>query len=178
MNNSLVLARSESQVIGLNGAIPWYVPNDLLRFRAITSAHEYMMMGMKTFQSLPHVLDGRHHLVVTKDPANAGYKYAALADQVLQGRGNAVVNFVNWDSARCMLQSRHSCSVIGGAEIARLALPYIDNIYLTTVRGVKLDVDDTDEVTVFDYNPHMDFELMEYVDDGEAVYERFRRRKK
>lgn len=178
MNNSLVLARSEEQVIGLNGAIPWYVPNDLLRFRAITSAHDYMVMGMKTFESLPHVLEGRHHIVVTRDPAKARDKYAALADQFLPGRGNAVVNFLDWDKTRLMLFSSHSCAVIGGAEIARLALPYISNIYLTTVRGVKLETDDTDEVTVFDYNPHLDFELMEYVDDIEAVYERFRRRRK
>lgn len=177
MNNTLVLARSEKQVIGFNGTIPWYIPKDLLRFKAISCAHEYMLMGMKTFQSLPGgLLDGRYHLVVTRDPEKAKREIERhILTQINPTRGTNL-SFITWEHAKYMLNGNHSVAVIGGAEIARLALPYIDNIYITTVRGVELDITDTDEVTIFDYNPHLDFEVMEYLDDGEAIYERFRRR--
>lgn len=174
-NNTLVLARSEKGVIGYNGHIPWYVPTDLLRFRHVTMAHDFMVMGMRTFMSLPRMLDGRRHVVVTKDPKKAFDNYVPFANKE-KLKGKHEISFVDWAAAEDLLRSSHSCAVIGGAEVANLALPLIGNIYLTTVKNVEIIPNDGDEVTVFDYNPYHDFELMEYLDDGDAIYERFRRR--
>lgn len=168
-NNTLILARSEKGVLALNGEMPWYVPTDLRRFVAISCAHDFMLMGRRTFDDLPggRALPGRKHLVVTSSPRHR---------QALHRPSQGEVYYLDWQEAERALRSDHSICVIGGAEIAKLALPMISNIYLTTVKNIEVMANDGDEVTVFDYNPYHDFELMEFVDDGDAIYERFRRR--
>lgn len=165
----MILARSEKGVLALNGQMPWYCPTDLRRFVAVTCAHDFMLMGRKTFDDLPggRALPGRKHLVVTAHPRHR---------QCLHRPSQGDVYYLDWEEAERVLRSEHSVCVIGGAEVAKLALPFISNIYLTTIKGVEVVPNDGDEVTVFDYNPHLNFEVMEYVDDGDAIYERFRRR--
>ena len=63
----LVLARADNGVIGRDGKLPWHIPADLRRFKALT-ADKPMIMGRKTFDSLPGLLPGRRHIVLTRDP--------------------------------------------------------------------------------------------------------------
>ena len=51
--------------IGIDGHLPWHISNDLKRFKKITSGHP-MVMGRKTFESLPGILPGRKHIVLTR----------------------------------------------------------------------------------------------------------------
>src|SRR6185312_9192476 len=63
---TIVIARAENGVIGREGKLPWHIPADLKRFKALTMG-SVMVMGRKTFESLPGLLPGRRHIVLTRD---------------------------------------------------------------------------------------------------------------
>ncbi|GAA3253201.1 hypothetical protein GCM10020258_10290 [Sphingomonas yabuuchiae] len=65
---TLVLARARNGVIGRDGGLPWHLPADLKRFKALTMGKP-MIMGRKTFDSFPAPLPGRRHIVLTRDRA-------------------------------------------------------------------------------------------------------------
>ena len=60
----LIYARAENGTIGRDGALPWRLPADLKRFKALTM-DKPMIMGRKTFDSFPSPLPGRRHIVLT-----------------------------------------------------------------------------------------------------------------
>lgn len=68
MNNKeifLIYARAANGAIGHEGRLPWHLPADLKRFKALTLGKP-MIMGRKTFESLPGLLPGRRHIVLTR----------------------------------------------------------------------------------------------------------------
>jgi len=115
---TLVVARALNGVIGRGGALPWHIPADLKRFKAITMGSA-MVMGRRTFESLPGLLPGRRHIVLTRDKdwRADGVEVARSAQQALELAGDDPV------------------SVIGGADIFALFLPVADRIELTEVLG-------------------------------------------
>ena len=112
----LVLARADNGVIGQDGGLPWRLPADLKHFKALTLGHP-MVMGRKTFDSLPGLLPGRRHIVLTRD---AGWS----------GEGAEVAHSVE-EAIR--LAAAPAIMVIGGAQIYDLFLPHADRIELTEV---------------------------------------------
>src|SRR3954468_21794933 len=113
---TLIVARAQNGVIGRAGKLPWHLPADLKRFKALTMGG-VMVMGRRTFESLPGLLPGRRHIVLTRDPSwqSEGAEVARDVDDALRlARGERV-------------------SVIGGAEILRLFLPLAERIELTEV---------------------------------------------
>jgi len=113
---TLVVARAQNGVIGRDGKLPWHIPADLKRFKALTMGSA-MAMGRRTFESLPGLLPGRRHIVLTRDTSwsEAGAEAAQSVDEVLGlARGEPL-------------------SVIGGAEIFDLFLPHADRVELTEV---------------------------------------------
>jgi dihydrofolate reductase len=112
----LILARADNGVIGRDGDLPWRLPADLRHFKALTAGHP-MIMGRKTFDSLPGLLPGRRHIVLTRDTDWTG-EGAEVAHDVEQAIAMADAPVV---------------MVIGGAEIYRLFLPLADRIELTEV---------------------------------------------
>lgn len=113
---TLILARADNGVIGKDGDIPWHIPADLRRFKQLTLGSP-MIMGRKTFDSLPGLLPGRRHIVLTRDEA--------------WGEDGAEV--VNSVEAALKAANAPHVWVIGGAEIYRLFLPLADRIELTEV---------------------------------------------
>jgi dihydrofolate reductase len=113
---TLVLARADNGVIGKDGDLPWRLPADLKHFKAITAGHP-MIMGRKTFDSLPGLLPGRRHIVLTRDAA-----WASEGAEAAQDIAGAIA-----------LADAPVAMVIGGAEIYRLFLPLADRIELTEV---------------------------------------------
>ena len=113
---TLVVARARNGVIGRDGTLPWHLPADLKRFKALTTG-TVMIMGRKTFDSLPGLLPGRRHIVLTRD---SGW----------QAEGAEVAHTVEEALA---LASDSSVSVIGGAEVFRLFLPLATRLELTDV---------------------------------------------
>ena len=112
----LVVAVADNGVIGADGAMPWHIPADLRRFKALTMGKP-MVMGRKTFESLPGVLPGRRHIVLTRDSQwdEDGAEVVHSAREAL-ARANAP-----------------HVAIVGGAEIYRLFLPLADRIELTEI---------------------------------------------
>ncbi|MEJ7934649.1 dihydrofolate reductase [Sphingobium sp. AN558] len=113
---TLVLARADNGVIGRDGGLPWRLPADLKHFKALTLGHP-MIMGRKTFDSLPGLLPDRRHIVLTRH-RNWSAAGAEVAHDVAEAIGLAAAPVL---------------MVIGGAEIYRLFLPLADRIELTEV---------------------------------------------
>ena len=113
---TIVLARAINGVIGKDGGLPWHIPGDLRRFKQLTMGSA-MIMGRKTFDSLPGVLPGRQHIVMTHDPK-------------WQVEGVDVVHDVD---AAIKAAGKAPISVIGGAAIFELFEPIADKIELTEV---------------------------------------------
>jgi dihydrofolate reductase len=113
---TLVVARAQNGVIGRDGKLPWYLPADLKRFKALTMG-SVMVMGRKTFESLPGLLPGRRHVVLTRDPTwrAEGAEVAHSPEQALEFAGGLAI------------------SIIGGADVFALFLPMADRIELTEV---------------------------------------------
>ena len=112
----LVVARAQNGVIGRDGKLPWHLPADLKRFKDLTM-QTVMVMGRKTFESLPGLLPGRRHVVITRN----SYWHADGA-QVAHDVEEALT-----------LARGEPISVIGGADIFSLFLPIADRIELTEV---------------------------------------------
>jgi dihydrofolate reductase len=113
---TIVIARARNGVIGREGKLPWHISADLRRFKALTMGSA-MVMGRKTFESLPGLLPGRRHIVLTRDAAWRA-KGAEVARDVEEA-----LNAANGEAV----------SVIGGADIFTLFLPLADRIELTEV---------------------------------------------
>jgi dihydrofolate reductase len=119
---ALVLARAANGVIGANNAIPWRIPHDMKRFKAITMGKP-IIMGRKTWDSFPKKpLPGRTNIVITRDVN-------------WHADGAVVAHTLDEALARARSEQPDEIAVIGGAEIYRLALPQADLVHLTEVHG-------------------------------------------
>ena len=112
-----ILARADNGVIGVDGQLPWHLPADLKRFKALTMGRA-MVMGRKTFESFPSPLPGRRHIVLTRD-------------RDWQAEGAEVVH----DPDAALALAGPDAAVIGGAEIIALLLPRIERVELTEVHA-------------------------------------------
>jgi len=139
----LILARADNGVIGKDGRLPWHLPADLRRFKSLTQGKP-MIMGRKTFDSLPGILPGRRHIVLTRDKDWE-------AD-------NAEIVY-DLDQAVKTANAPHII-VMGGADIYRLFLPMADRIELTEVHL------DAEGDTVLD-----SFDLSGFAETGRIAHE-------
>lgn len=116
---SLIAAASENDVIGAHGALPWKMPSDLKRFRALTSGHT-VIMGRKTYESIGRALPKRRNIVITRQPDFAP-------------EGCEIVHSL--DEALALVADEEEVFIIGGGEIYRQALPAARRIHLTRVHA-------------------------------------------
>ena len=113
---TIVIARAINGVIGRDGRLPWHLPADLKRFKRLTMG-SVMVMGRKTFDSLPGLLPGRRHLVLTRDSS-----WSAAGAEVARDVAGAIA-----------LAGKTPVSVIGGAEIFALFEPIADRVELSEI---------------------------------------------
>jgi dihydrofolate reductase len=114
---SLIVAFAKNNVIGINNTLPWHLPEDLKRFRALTTGH-HIIMGRKTYESLGRLLPGRTTVIVTR---NKNYKLeGALIAHSLE-------------SAVDLCQNDAEAFVIGGAELYQDGLRLANKLYITEV---------------------------------------------
>lgn len=106
--------------MGRNGLLPWHLPADLRHFKALTMGKP-MLMGRRTWESLPGLLPGRRHLVLSRD-----LDYRA--------RGCAVVHSL--DEALDAARDADELMVIGGAAVYAQSLPLAMRLELTLVHAV------------------------------------------
>lgn len=113
---TLVVARARNGVIGKGGGLPWRIPADLKHFKEVTMGTP-MIMGRRTFESLPGLLPGRRHIVITRDR-----DWSAPGALAVHSPGEA-------------LQAAQAdyVSVIGGAEIFAAFEPIAAAVELTEI---------------------------------------------
>ncbi len=133
----LIAAISQNNVIGRKGALPWYLPEDLKHFKALTTGH-IVLMGRKTWESIPEKfrpLPNRTNVVVTRQPefrVPEGVRvFSSLEDALVEYRADDVF-------------------VIGGEEIYRQTIDHADRLEITHVNQ------DVDGDAFF---PHIDPEI-------------------
>lgn len=118
---NILLAASENNVIGKDNKIPWHLPADMRYFKKLTTDN-VVIMGRKTFDSLGKPLQNRVNIVITRQESfDAGDAIVVhtIAEALKKGReyhGKEIF-------------------VIGGEEICRQALPYVERIYLTRIHA-------------------------------------------
>ena len=116
---SLIVAFANNRVIGHNNTLPWHLPEDLKRFRALTMGH-HIIMGRKTYESLGRLLPGRTTVIVTR---NNDYKVAgALMAHSLQ-------------AALVLASGDAEPFLIGGAELFKIGLKHATKLYISEVHA-------------------------------------------
>ena len=130
---TLVVAMARNGVIGRDGGLPWRLPDDLRRFKALTMGKP-ILMGRRTWESLGRALPGRLNLVLSGDPARR-----AEGAQVVRSIGAAL------DAAAA--GGHDELMVIGGAAVYALAEPLASRIHLT---AIDADVDGDTCLSPFD----------------------------
>ncbi len=131
-NLSLIVAIAKNGVIGKDNTLPWHLPEDLKRFRALTTGH-HIIMGRKTYESLGRLLPGRTTVIVTR---NSDYKVegALIADSL--------------QTAIQLSEGDAEPFVIGGAELYKDALKLANKLYVTEI---DLDVAGDAFLPAFDF---------------------------
>ena len=121
MKMSLIAALATNNVIGRNNQVPWCLPTDLRRFKALTMGH-HLIMGRKTYDSVGRPLPGRTNVVITRRPD-------------WTAEGVTVVHSLE-DAVRVAAQAGETEAFIaGGAEIYELAIHRADRMHLTRVHA-------------------------------------------
>ena len=115
----LIAALAANRVIGRNNALPWQLPADLKRFKALTMGHP-VVMGRKTYESIGKPLPGRRNLVITRK-----HEYRAPGCDVVH----------SLDAALAACRGEQAVFVIGGAELYRESLPRAHCLEFTEIHA-------------------------------------------
>jgi len=114
---AIIVAVARNGVIGVDNRLPWRLPEDLKRFRALTTGHA-VVMGRRTWESLNRALPDRQNIVVTRNRA-----YRAEGAEIAHSLAEAL--------ARATRPAPVFC--IGGGSLYREALPLADTMYVTEI---------------------------------------------
>lgn len=132
---SIIVAIAENNLIGGDNKLLWHLSEDLKRFKEITMDNT-IIMGRKTFESLPGILPGRKHIVITRDE---NYKVDSDQVEIVHNIQDIINEYAN---------NNENAFIIGGGEIYNITFPYCSKLYLTKVkRGFSGDT----------YFPDIDF---------------------
>lgn len=115
---SIIVAKANNDVIGGDNKLLWHISEDLKRFKEITSGNT-IIMGRKTFESLPKILPNRHHIIITRDK---NFKVDSPMVEVVIDIEDIISKYEN---------SSEEIFVIGGGEIYKSLLPHTKKLYLT-----------------------------------------------
>ena len=116
---SIIVAKSKNNVIGKDNSLIWHMPEDLKRFKQITTGHT-IIMGRKTFESLGRVLPNRYHVVLCNDKTmDINDKNVEILEDI-----SKLDKYIN---------SNEENFVIGGATMYKLLMPYCTKMYITEI---------------------------------------------
>ena len=120
MKLTMIAAIGKNRELGKNNDLIWHLPTDLKFFREQTKGHT-IIMGRKTFESLPKVLPNRHHIVITRDK---NFKVDSPSVEIVNDINTVINKYEN---------SSEEVFIIGGGEIYKFLLPNTKKLYLTRV---------------------------------------------
>lgn len=116
---SIIVAVAENNVIGKDNQLIWHIPEDLKRFKKLTTGHT-IIMGRKTFESLGRVLPNRKHIILCNDmQMNIDNENVEVLEDIAM--------------LKPYIDSEEENFVIGGATIYKLLMPYAIKLYLTKI---------------------------------------------
>ncbi len=147
---SIIVAIGAQNEIGQSGAMPWHLPEDLKHFKQLTLNHT-ILMGRRTFESLPGVLPKREHIIITNDSAFQNDHPRVRISHNLE------------EELRKAQNTEEEVFVIGGGQIYQQALPMAQRLYLTLVHQTFLQAD-----TFF---PTIDFTLWQEIERSPEMEE-------
>lgn len=145
---SMIVVVGRNREIGCQNKLLWNIPEDMARFKKLTTGH-VVVMGDKTFESIGQPLPDRINLVVTKD---VDYKVPAgchIAHSIEEAKAKAEE-----------LDTTGEVFIIGGGTIYRLFMPLIDKLYIT-------EVDDAPEADTF-FPDYSDFKNIVFEETHET----------
>ena len=116
---SIIVAKSINNAIGKDNQLLWKIPDDMKRFKEITTGHT-VIMGRKTFESIGKVLPNRLNIILTRDP---NYKIDDPNVKILGGVSD-LEKYINDENENF---------VIGGAQIYSILMPKCQKLYVTQV---------------------------------------------
>ena len=120
MTLSFAVAMSTNRVIGINNQLPWKIPEDLKKFKEVTSGHP-VLMGRKTYESIGRLLPGRTNIIITR---NRNYRVegaaicGSLEEAIILGKASP---------------GGDEIIIIGGGELFQQGLALVDRLHLTIV---------------------------------------------
>lgn len=116
---STIVAIANNNVIGKDNKLIWHLPEDLKRFKQITTGKN-IIMGRKTFESLGRVLPNRKHIILCNDmEMDIDNENVEILDDI-----SKLDKYINSDEENF---------VIGGATIYKLLMPYVNKLYITKI---------------------------------------------
>ncbi|MEO9513427.1 MAG: dihydrofolate reductase [Flavobacteriaceae bacterium] len=154
----IIAAAAENNALGINNDLPWHLPDDFKRFKALTTGHK-IIMGRKTLESFPKALPNREHIAITRDQ-NYSPKFPCTIVHSLK-------------EAIALTTDEEKSFIIGGGEIYRLAMELATDIALTRVHSsfeadtFFPEIDSSWELIKEEYHPkdekhRFDFTYMTY----------------
>ncbi len=124
MKLSLIAAVASNGVIGMNGGIPWHIPEDMAYFKSVTMGHR-VIMGRMTWLSFPIGLKGRQNVIVSRNLEN--FNSALLFnDDVIVDSVESALALPQWGE-------HEEVFCIGGAKLYEAMLPLASKLYLTEI---------------------------------------------
>ena len=117
---SMIVAVANNNVIGGDNKLLWHIPEDLKRFKAITTGNT-IIMGRKTFESLPGVLPNRKHIIITRDK---NFKIHNDNVEIINSIDEVINRFIN---------TSEMAFIIGGGEIYKQLIHSVNKLFLTEV---------------------------------------------
>lgn len=116
---SIIVAKASNNIIGKNNSLIWHLPEDLKRFKALTTGHT-IIMGRRTFESLGRVLPNRKHVILCND-----------MEMDINDENIEVLEDISMLDK--YINSEEENFIIGGATIYRLLMPYANKMYITEI---------------------------------------------
>lgn len=117
----MIAAIGENRELGKDNALLWSIPEDMRRFKELTTGHS-VIMGKNTYLSIGKPLPNRHNIVL-------------CADKDFEAPGCVVVFTLEQALAEAKKNEKEEVFVMGGGQVYKAMLPHIDRLYLTLVEG-------------------------------------------
>lgn len=134
----MILARSKNNVIGLNGKIPWYIPEDFKHFRKTTMSHA-IIMGRITFEEIKQPLMGRYNIVLSSIPFDIGdHSNLYITDDLNQALKKVKEEGIG------------KVFIAGGSGLYNKYVDLVDTVIVTEI-DIEVPYSEDDDVTKFDY---------------------------
>lgn len=123
MKIALIVAHASDYAIGVQNALPWYIPEDLKFFKRVTMGKP-IIMGRNTYESIGRPLPGRTNIVITRNA-----EWSAPGVKVVHSLADAI----RLASDVALIDGASECMIMGGGQIYQEAFPLVDRMYVTEV---------------------------------------------